>query len=377
MLSGVIPAPQRMVAWGMRGYVHTAFRTRAFGVEHLRLEPGTIIAANHRSDNDVPVFASALYRAVADAVLQGAPWPVFAADDHLFFRGMLAGYPMGIPLALRRLLWPIRVGGPLERHLQCVPVRPPHRMRLVELLRAEPKEAFDGRLPPALSDALLRRAAELGRPQPVRGADVLTGAYADLLWTELDRDEVRDSDAAWRSHLRAAVADKMRLVDALRSGGIVVIFPEGELSADGSVGPLKPGIASLARRSGARLVQPVAISYDPLTPGRTRAYVSVAPATPVRPGRLNHDLMAALLRAMPLTPGQIAAASVIGACASIPAEDWVRRADGQGRPVEPALRGQRGALALRAALAQARRRGAGDPVVRSLARELECTALAP
>ena len=36
----------------------------------------------------------------------------------------------------------------------------------------------------------------------------------------------------------------------LRAGGIVVLFPEGTRSADGELGPLKPGIAVLVARAG-------------------------------------------------------------------------------------------------------------------------------
>jgi 1-acyl-sn-glycerol-3-phosphate acyltransferase len=40
----------------------------------------------------------------------------------------------------------------------------------------------------------------------------------------------------------------------LRAGGIVTLFPEGTRSQDGSLGPIKPGIASLAARAGVPVV---------------------------------------------------------------------------------------------------------------------------
>jgi 1-acyl-sn-glycerol-3-phosphate acyltransferase len=366
------------VASALAAYVHFSFRPRAFGLKHLCLDPGTIVASNHRSDNDVPLLASVLYRRWSAAVASGAPWPTFAVDDHLFFRGFLAGYPEGIPLIVRRLLWPVRVGGVLERRLQCIPVRSPARMRLIELLRAGPEQPLDGRLPSDLQLALRRRAAELGRRVPVRSGDVLAGGYADLLWTLLERDDTAGWEEVWRAHLREAVADFRRMVKVLRAGGIVVIFPEGELSADGRIGPLHAGLASLARRGRARRVQPIAISYDPLTYGRSRAYVSVAPAIAPQPGRLSEDVSAALRRAIPLTAGQIAATVLRDhgspAALEVTARRWVENADAQGRPVEPALRAPGGRM-LRTAYARARRRGADDWIVASLARELETAQL--
>ncbi|HUA07578.1 MAG TPA: lysophospholipid acyltransferase family protein [Solirubrobacteraceae bacterium] len=367
-----LPA-QHPVAAGMTAYVRLRLRPHVFGLEHLRLEPGTIVAPNHRSDNDVPVLVTTLYRRWARAVARGAPWPTFATDDHAFLRGFLAGYPEGIPLWLRRLLWPIRVGGVLERNLQCVPVRDPNEMRLVELLRADSRLALDGQLPPELRAALARRAAECGRPAPGRAEDVLRGMYADLLWTPVDHDEVARLGERWREHARAAVHDFRRLAETLEAGGIVVIYPEGELSPDGRIGPLRAGVASLARRGRARWVQPVAISYDPLAGSRPRVYVSIAPRIVPTPGRLTRDVADALRRATPLTAGQIVAWQLgrDGTRLDDGAADWIARARADERPVEPALLGRRRLAALREARRRALRRGAADPVIAGLATELE------
>jgi 1-acyl-sn-glycerol-3-phosphate acyltransferase len=364
---------QRAVAAGMTAYVGLRFRLRVFGLEHLRLEPGTIVAGNHRSDNDVPVLVTALYPYWARGVAAGAPWPTFATDDHAFLRGFLGGYPEGIPLWLRQLMWPIRVGGVLETHLQCVPVREPSRMRLVELLRADPEMALDGQLPPELRAALVRRAAERHRPAPLRAGDALRGLYADLLWTPVDRDRVVRHGEVWRQHLRSAVRDFRRLVQTLRSGGLVVIYPEGELSVDGRIGPLKPGLASLARRGRARRVQPLAISYDPLAASRPLAYISVAPAVEPVPGRLTDDVAEALKRATPLTAGQIVAWHLAGKTSSlgVAAAEWIDRARADGRVIEPALIGPERHATLQRAHRRALRLGPSDPLIRRLAVELD------
>jgi 1-acyl-sn-glycerol-3-phosphate acyltransferase len=367
---------QHPVAAGMTAYVRLRLRPHVFGVEHLRLEPGTIIAPNHRSDNDVPVLVTTLYRRWARAVAHGAPWPTFATDDHAFLPGFLGGYPEGIPLWLRRLLWPIRVGGVLERNLQCVPVREPNEMRLVEVLRADPRLALDGQLPSELRTALARRAAERGRPVPERAADVLQGMYADLLWTPVEHDEVARPGDHWREHRRSAVNDFRRLAETLEAGGIVVIYPEGELSPDGRIGTLRGGLASLARRGRARWVQPVAVSYDPLAGPRPRVYVSIAPRVVPVPGRVASDVAAALRRAMPLTTGQIVAWQLARGATSATELDaaaagWIARARSDGRAVEPALLGPERLAALRRAHRVALRTGASDPAIGRLASELE------
>ena len=365
-----------MVAIGMSGHSAVFFNRRMFGAENIRLGPHSILAPSHRTDHDVPVLASLFFPHWARAFAEGNPWPTFATDDQAFMRGFLAGYTPGLPLWMRRLLWPIRVGGVLERHLQCVPVRQPSQMLAVELLRAAPDQPLDGQVPTELRAALIDRAITLRRPSPKLAADVLDGGYADLLWTEIERDTSGGDAEVWRTHLRAAVGDFRRLTMALRSGGSVVLFPEGELSEDGTIGPLKSGLASLARRGRARFVQPVAISYDPLTYGRTHAYVSVAaPLEPVPP-RLTEVLTSALRRATTLSAGQIAAWNLLEGDGSPRAlargaEAWIARALADHRPIEPALLGPGRTSVLKIAHARALRRGATDTVITRLATELE------
>jgi 1-acyl-sn-glycerol-3-phosphate acyltransferase len=359
----------------MTAYVRASFRVRVFGVEHLRVEPGQIFAPSHRSDNDVPLLITVLYPTWSKAVAEGAPWPTFAAMIELFLPGFFAGYPAGLPLALRRALWPYQPGGVLRRHLQCVPVREPERMRLEELLRHAPQTLLDELLPSELLDALSARAAALKQPRPERGEDVLSGGYADLLLgSSVERDSAPDASDAWRAHGRAAVSDFRRLAESLAAGGSVILFPEGQLSSNGDIGQLQPGLASLARRGNARRVQPVALAYDPLVSGRTRAYVAFT--APVEPGqgRILPAVVWALRAAMPLTPGQLAATAVLDGVASASAfgdtaEAAIARARDEGRPLEPALLGPGRERILSEALSRARRRGPSDPLIQRLARE--------
>ena len=70
----------------------------------------------------------------------------------------------------------------------------------------------------------------------------------------------------------------------LRRNELVLIFPEGTRTEDGEIGPLKPGICSLARRGKMPLV-PVAIegAYQAWPrgnklPGRSRIWIQFGPA---------------------------------------------------------------------------------------------------
>jgi len=47
------------------------------------------------------------------------------------------------------------------------------------------------------------------------------------------------------------------MVNRLRAGGAVLMFPEGTRTWDGSIGPLRPGVWNIARRAGAPIVPAV------------------------------------------------------------------------------------------------------------------------
>jgi 1-acyl-sn-glycerol-3-phosphate acyltransferase len=341
----------------MRAYAGTRFDVRTFGTERVRLDPGTIAVATHRSDHDVPLICGTIYFATAmwrrrDVRL------AFAVRDDLFEPGFFGGYPYGLPLAIRRLLWPLTVGRPLERHLACIPIRSATTMRLVQLLRLAPSLEL-GRLPGDVAPAAERRAHELGLPRPERGGSLLRPEYGDLLWRLVERRELdaTELDELWRRRAAAALEDFRRLVGVVRGGGKLLLFPEGRPSPDGEIGPLMPGLSALVRRSDAAFIQPIGLSYDPLAGRRTRAYVSYAEPFAVPPaGVAEEHVLETLRAAMPLTLGQLAAEAALdgGRVPDAVAAGAVAEARARGRPVEPELLAAPRA-SLERALAAARR----------------------
>lgn len=359
----------------MTAYAHTGFRLRVFGLEHLEPEPGTVIVASHRSEQDVPVLLGAIYHRYAATAGRQGRWPWFAARDDLFLPGFLAGAPPGLPLVLRRALWPLAIGGVLEQGVRCMPVREPENMRLVELLRAAPERLLVGWLPGELYAAFAQRATRLHRPPPERARDVLDGGYADILWRMISEDTVPDSDDQWRRHLRTAVTDFKALIALVRRGEVVLIFPEGEPSDSGEIGLLRGGLTSLVRRGEPSSLLPIAIAYDPLGPGRTRAYVSVAPEFAPSSDGLRQTVRDALRRATPLTVGQLAASGFVEGLTAWEVErfarGWLERAQGDGRPVAPELLSAQRTRALERAYARAAVLGRSHVTVRRLHRELQ------
>lgn len=373
------PLTYDAVGAGMAVYARTVHRSTAIDADRLRLVPGTILVSAHLSDADVPVIAGTLFGRLRLWRDPGAARPAFAVRNDLLEPGFLAGYPPRLPRALRRALFRLDVGPILRERLRCLPLRRADRLQVVEALRARPDVELAGALPADLLLALAARAARSGRPAPVLARDALDGVYADLLWTVVTRERLDGPawEGVWSERLARAGADLGALLRHLDDGGALVLFPHGEVSADGSIEPLEPRAGRLLRHARAAVVQPVGVAYDPLVAGRPRAFVGVGAPLGALPRSGAHHLVTAALRAAtPLTCGLVLARAIVAdgrtpSCAGALAmvESAARRAVERGRPLEPALRAPRRRRArVEQALRAARRLGPGHPALRRAAR---------
>ena len=314
------------VAAGMWAYSRSAFRITVLGPERLRIAPGTLLVVTHRRETDVPVLCPPLYRRGELRRQRVA----FAARDDMFLPGFFAGFPAGLPPRVRRLLYPLGVAGWLPR-VEVFPIRSARVARLAEVLGDRRGERIEDVLGREDGRAFVERAAACGLGAPVVAGDVLRGEYADLLWRAVGPDDPagRGLDGFWSQRATEAAGDFRALVELVRGGRPLVLFPEGRPSPDGEIGPLQRGLGALVRRARPPALLPVALAYDPLARGRTRVIVAFgAPAAPS--GDVEEQALALLRRTMPLTAGQLVAAG------AEPGEA-VRAALVEGRPVEPAL----------------------------------------
>jgi 1-acyl-sn-glycerol-3-phosphate acyltransferase len=315
------------VGLGMWAYSRVAFRVATLGPERLDLPPGTLIVVTHRRETDVPLVCPLLY-------LRGGMWGRnrarrmhFAAREDMFLPGFFAGFPPELSPRVRRLLFPLGVG----RWLPVVEVhslRSATVARLGEVLRARPDEPLAALLAPDELEAFEVRATACGIELPRRAGDALRGELADLLWRPVTPSHPASAglDGFWGARAAAAAADFRALVELVRSGGVLLVFPEGRPSPEGEIGPIQRGLSALVRRARPSAFLPVALAYDPLGRGRTR--VSIALGDVVEPPRDVEAGTLALLRStMPLTCGQVVAAGVS-------AEDAIAEAQAAGRPVE-------------------------------------------
>jgi 1-acyl-sn-glycerol-3-phosphate acyltransferase len=302
------------VALGGTAATRVRFQVRSL-VRRFRLEPRTLLLVTHRSDWDIPLTTNIYW--------PGRMWTydpklVFVARDDMFLPGFLGGYPPGLPLPLRRALARADVGGGLLRGRLALPVASATRARVADL------RADDPSLPLAAipGEPFRERARRLGRRAP-RTLGELDGAYVDLLWQAYDRDELPELAEFWARRAARARRDFEALVEWVHGGGSLVLYPEGRPSPDGAIGPLQRGLDALIRRARPDALVAGGLAYDPLGPGRTRAYVALSERLPA-----DADVLAALRRTLPLTAGQLAAHQALHGV--LPEPD--------GRPADPRLR---------------------------------------
>jgi 1-acyl-sn-glycerol-3-phosphate acyltransferase len=346
------------VALGTSLYVRLAFHLEILAAQRAGVPRGSLLVSTHRADTDAPLLIYAAYWHMSiwrDPTKRLS----FAAREDLYEPGFFAGFPSGLPTAVRRLLYPIGIA----RYLPLVrvyPIRSARSMRLGQALRRLPpdtplEEVVDGEL----------RASLPGR----KAAEALRGEVADLLWRPVTPAEV-DAPAVWSGWANEAKDDVRRLVELVRRGDPLLVFPEGRPSPDGEVGPLRRGLSLLVRRGGPTLVRPIGIAYDPFVRGRTRAFVSFGEPFPPPERDVENAVLAALKLAMPLTCGSAVAHAL--RAGEAPAEGLdraVAEAREEGRNVERALLSSESRRARLAECLAAMRRG--DPRLERLAREYE------
>jgi 1-acyl-sn-glycerol-3-phosphate acyltransferase len=313
-------------ALGMWAYSRAAFRVATVGPERLELPPGTLLVATHRRESDVPVLAPPLWRRAR--LWQRRRRIAFVARHDLFLHGFFAGFPPGLPPRARKLLFPVAIGRALP-HVHVHPVRSATAARLVEALAARADEPLADLLSAVELAAFEARARTWRLPTPARATDVVRGEYADLLWRRVERGDAAADERFWAARAAQAAADFRTLVELVRTGGRLLVFPEGSPSKDGTIGPLEPGLGALVRRARPAALAPIVLAYDPLVRGRPRVVVHLGePVPPAEDG--DTGVLTLLRRSMPLTAGQIAASGVD------PAEA-LAEARAETRPVDPDL----------------------------------------
>jgi hypothetical protein len=336
-----VPDLYDAVGHGMWAYSNAAFRVTLLDDGSFDPGPGTLVAVTHRRETDVPVICPPLYFAMGGRGNRTGRMH-FAARDDMFLPGFFAGFPPELPLRARRLLYRVGVARWLP-FVNVFPIRSANVARVGEVLAARSAEPLAELLPEDEAAAFVERATSCGLAPPAQAADVLRGEFADLLWNPFSPDDRAGLDDFWSARAARAAGDFRALVEIVRDGHVLIVFPEGRPSPDGEIGPIRPGIGALIRRGKPAAVRPLALAYDPLARGRTRVHLVLGAPAQLPKDDVEGTLLALLRVTIPLTCGQVVATALLeGAEADVrelelELVEAVEVALAEGRPVEPEL----------------------------------------
>jgi hypothetical protein len=247
----------------------------------FRLVPGTLVVSNHLRDCDVPVLTAVLCRRRGLRILN--PLPFCAGREDLFRRGFVRDLLQTWPRPVTWVLGRVPLGG-LFRILRVQPIRRIREFTFGETLAALRAAGFGGAKP---EDVLCARglrelAAVLDAlPSRIDAVDETRLGRLRLAHWGLRRLRVgvlRALAPAFRATISGQIG---RLVELISTGRVVYLAPEGVTSRSGRFGGVRAGAWQVYRRcANPPPVLPVALSYDPLCSGRTRAIVAIGKTLP-------------------------------------------------------------------------------------------------
>ena len=211
------------VGHGMWVYSSAAFRVTVLDPERFAPEPGTLVAITHRRETDVPVICPHIYFAMGGR-RNTTNRMHFAARDDMFLPGFFAGFPPDLPLRARRLLYGVDVARWLPL-VNIFPIRSASVATVGEVLASRPDQPLAELLPEKEAAAFAERAAACGHPPRRQAGDVLRGEYADLLWKPFAPEDRAGLDEFWSARAAQAARDFRTLVEIVRDGNVLIVFP--------------------------------------------------------------------------------------------------------------------------------------------------------
>ncbi len=303
------PVGTWLLQMGFDLWIRAFYRREILLPRNFRVAPGTVVASNHQRDVDGPLLGTVLVR--RRGLRFRWPLPFYATREDLFRPGILARLTVHWPSPLPALLGRISLAWffPLGR---AEPMRRVREFTLGETLHALVEAGLGERDCASVLNARGRRETGLAAGDAtVRLASKREDLPLEAWWG------IRRLTRAARGHLapafRATIdAQLAHLATRLDRGRCVYFSPEGTISTDGRFGRVRGGLFRLVHMAGSPpWIQPMAIGYDSLAPGRTRVVVRIgehfrADASLDR-REFDAALRQAILDLVPVTPSHLLA----------------------------------------------------------------------
>lgn len=301
------PITTWLVCMGCDLWIGTRYQRVVVRPEDFQLMPGSLIASNHRRDVDGPLLGTVVSRREGPRFQY--PLPFYAAREDLFRPGILARLTVQWPRVVSRLLGRISLGWffPLGR---CEPIRRVREFTLGETLRALVDAGLgDVDCALVLNRRGLRETGIRAGMCSVRAAASREELPLESWWAlrRLRLSALQRLAPAFRATIAAQLAHFAARLDA---GRCVYFSPEGTISRSGRFGRVRAGFFELVHTTrSAPWIQPVAIAYDALAPGRLRVVTRIGEHfradTTLARRAFNAALKRRVLELVPITPSHL------------------------------------------------------------------------
>lgn len=315
---------------GFDAWLCTVYRREVLFPPDFHIRPGTLVASNHQRDVDGPMLGTVLVR--RRGLRFEWPLPFYATREDLFQPGILARLTVHWPKLLSMLLGHVSLAWffPLGR---AEPMRRTREFTLGDALQTLADAGLGERDAASLLNARGRRETGL-EPGAATVDETLArpGPVLDHWWGL--RRLGREARTAIAGGFRATVRRQLEgFALRLDRGRCVYFAPEGSISTDGRFGRVRAGFYRLCRMTqDPPWIQPIALGYDSLAPGRTRVVIRIGEAfrADVRANRRGFDtaLRDAIVGIEPLTPSHLLARFLLHGPRCFTADDlatWLER----------------------------------------------------
>ncbi|MCF7890881.1 1-acyl-sn-glycerol-3-phosphate acyltransferase [Candidatus Bipolaricaulota bacterium] len=265
-----------LIGISLRLGIKPFFDLQVDGLDNYSESPSSLVVANHKRDLDSVLIASILY--YSNGLLPPSTPISFMADENLFQPGFLGNWIKG-PRLLKKALQPLSLGFILKKlHAHPIGKLDFHSVPVHDALRIIKENDDDHELREIIKEEALEdllESSSFGSP------DMTISEFFEREGYPRKKIDSRNFKSEFRKAVKksklGAVKDQLtKFIQLLNDGAMLYITPEGTLTQDGMLGPLKDSLLILIDEANTDVtVVPTNITYDFMNTGKTRIDVNI------------------------------------------------------------------------------------------------------
>ncbi len=269
-----------LVATAFHIGIRSISKVEIIGLKNYTGSPSTLVISNHKRDLDMLVIGPALH--FGDRFPRPMVRPYFVAREDEFAPGFLATY-YNLPRWLNRtILYKLNIS-PVMYAFRAYPMRQAYAFSTNQAFREVLQLEGNVELGTVVQESWLRNSADsLGLPINL----LKSMAIKDFMnWRSLRvLRQKADSSMLQKNLCRRMRLSQGRVIrrqleyfaNILNRGKTLFLAPEGELSPDGKLCPIRGSLNRLVKMSRQAVkILPMNISYDFMTTGRMKIFLNI------------------------------------------------------------------------------------------------------